>query len=867
MGRTLLERDDLLEELHSIVEEGRAGRGSVVLLAGEAGVGKSALATAVLESAQDRSSVAVGHCLPLATAVPLGPFHGIAASLGGALDARLQDGSSAFAIGRALLEELGEESTVVLVEDLHWADEATLDVVRVLSHGIDSTPSVLLVSYRDDGLARSGPLLRTLGELGGRPRRLKVEPLSQGAVTELAADSGVAAPELFRRTGGNPFYVTEVLAAPRERVPESVRDAVLARLARLEPEAVLLAEAVAIFPGAVEAWLLGAIAGPDLGRLEECLATGMLVAEANRVGFRHELARLVVAEATPVDRAVALHRAALDALDRSPRGVDPARMAHHAAAADEPAEIRRWAPRAAAAAAAAGSHREAVDHYVDALAVGQDLDPGARAELLERLGGERFLVNDHVRAESELGAALAICERQEEPRRVGTILCALANVVHESGRTADADALAARAIEVLEPLPHEEELAAAYATRALTRMLAGDLAGTLSWGERAIAMAERLGARQILARALTSVGSAMLEADRPGALETLERGLAVARAADLPGEAARALNNIVAGAVTARRYGLAESRMDEALRYCREQGLELWASLLMDDKATLALERGDWDAAAAGAVAVLGQPGCSPHVRLPALVVQASVGLRRGSGGGRVADLLDEALDLAETHRTWWSTTMVAALRCEAAWVGGEEGDVEEMTGLAMSLARAAENGWCLGELAVWRRRLGVEEPSPTDVSGPHRHLLAGDCRAAATGWEELGVPYQAALALADSDAEEERRESHRRLVAIGADAAAECLARRLRAQGVRGLARGPRPRTRDNPAGLTPRELEVAQLLEQGLRNAEVAERLVISPKTVDHHVSAILGKLEVRDRRAAVVELGRLGVLAEDG
>jgi DNA-binding CsgD family transcriptional regulator/tetratricopeptide (TPR) repeat protein len=863
-GAALLERGPILEELRQIVDRAGTGQGSLILLSGEAGVGKTSLSAALLDSLGSDRRTATGHCLPLSTAAPLGAMYGIAEALGPSVSDRLADGSSPFLVARAVLDELAGTPTVVLIEDLHFADEATLDVVRVLSRGVEATPSVVLATYRVDGL-RAGPLRPTLGELGGRPCRLRLEPISAEAVAELAGGSGIDPTELWRRTGGNPFFVTEVLASPRQRVPDSIRDAVLARLSRLGDRAGALAEAIAVIPGEAEMRLLETIAAAEIDELDDCLASGMVVAGRGGVGFRHELARLAVAEATPYDRSLTLHRAVLAALGDPSRGEpDPSRLSHHAAAAGDAAALRLWAPRAAAQAAASGSHREAVAHYREALEAGPEEE--ARAELLERLGGERFLTNEYDQAVRDLREALEIARRRDEPLRVGRVLCLLAGVAYLSGRTGEADGLAVEAVEILEPAGRGRELAAAYATRALMRMLVGDLRETRTWAGRAIEMAESLGDQETLAHALNSLGTAVLEAGEPGGREVLERALAMARAAELPGEAARALNNLVSGSITTREYALAERYMDEAVGHCADHGLELWQRPLLADRATLALERGRWDAAARSAEELLDDQGCPPLVRLAALVVRAAVGLRRGGAETEPTEILAEALGLAEAEGTWWAMSLVAPILCESAWLAGDGGDAEEVTRGAAELLRGSDDAWALGDLALWRRRLGVREPSPEGVADPYRLSLAGDWRGAADAWTEIGVPYQAALALTDADEEAPRLEAHRRLREIGAESAAEGLARRLRAEGIGGLARGPRPRTRGNPAGLTPRELEVARLLAEGSRNAQIADRLVISAKTVDHHVSSVLAKLGVHDRRAAAAELVRLGALTQD-
>ena len=185
----------------------------------------------------------------------------------------------------------------MVLEDLHWADEATLDAVTLLATRIASAPALVLASYRDDELERGSALRVLLGQLAPRPARLEVERLSPAAVAALAEPHGRDGAELYGRTGGNPFFVTEVLATGGEPLPDTVRDAVLARAARLSEPAQRLLDAVAIVPGHVELWLLQALAGDLLGCLDECLGSGMLAASGTTISFRHDLARLAIEEA------------------------------------------------------------------------------------------------------------------------------------------------------------------------------------------------------------------------------------------------------------------------------------------------------------------------------------------------------------------------------------------------------------------------------------------------------------------------------------------------------------------------------------------------------------------------------------------
>jgi DNA-binding CsgD family transcriptional regulator len=206
-----------------------------------------------------------------------------------------------------------------------------------------------------------------------------------------------------------------------------------------------------------------------------------------------------------------------------------------------------------------------------------------------------------------------------------------------------------------------------------------------------------------------------------------------------------------------------------------------------------------------------------------------------------------------------------AAARAEIAWLDGDPHGIAEATNDALALALERGDSWAAGELACWRWRAGFHDELPAAlVAKPYRLSIAGDWGAAAERWRTIGCPYEATLALADADDQAALRQALEELNRLGARPAAAIVARRLRERGIRSVPRGPRPITRQNPAGLTARELEVLALLAEGLRNAQIAERLVLSTKTVDHHVSAVLRKLDVSTRGEASAKATRLGLTA---
>jgi DNA-binding CsgD family transcriptional regulator len=204
----------------------------------------------------------------------------------------------------------------------------------------------------------------------------------------------------------------------------------------------------------------------------------------------------------------------------------------------------------------------------------------------------------------------------------------------------------------------------------------------------------------------------------------------------------------------------------------------------------------------------------------------------------------------------------VRIARAEAAWLAGDQARASAEVEAAIPFSEAHPEPWTVGELAHWASRVGVPWTPVGPVPDPFHQTLRGDATGAAAFWQSRGCAYEAADVLADSDEVADLRQAHDELTALGALPRARLVARRLRELGARDVRRGPRASTRANPAGLTARELDVARLLVQGLTNAQIAERLYLSAKTVDHHVSAVLSKLAVPHRRAVAAAAATLGL-----
>jgi DNA-binding CsgD family transcriptional regulator/tetratricopeptide (TPR) repeat protein len=861
----LLERASLLEELNGVLAATAAG-GRVVLLAGEAGIGKSALVRRFTERHSAHARFLLGACDPLLTPRALGPLHDIARQTGGRLAELLVAGGPREAVFASFLDQLAgpPRRQVVVVEDAHWADEATLDLLVFLGRRMQRTKALLIVTYRDDELGADHPLRAVVGRLPPEVvRRLRLEPLSEAAVAELARRAGRPATGLRALTGGNPLLVTEVLAAGDAGVPLTVRDLVLARLAGLPADAQEVVRLVAVVPTRTELWLLEQALGPPTPAVEAGVAAGLLVVGPEAVGFRHELLRQAVEGSLSALGRRELNRRVLEALvGTSERQVDLARLVHHAREAGDTGAVLRYAPEAARQAAAVAAHREAVEHYRAVLPHAGRLPTLVRAELLEGYSVECYLSGLSSEAVSARRAAVGLREAAGDRERVGEALRWLSRLHWWDGNRREAEAAAAHAIAVLETLPPGHQLAMAYSNQAQLDMLANRLEAAMGWAGRAIELARRLDDQETLTHALTNIGSARLFRGDLGGRDDLERGFEVAVAAGLEDHAARAVGNLATITAETRDYRHVRQDLDRGLAFVQAHELAGWVQHLLGHRARVRLDQGDWAGAEQDAHAALAEPVQGGARVVDALVPLGLLQARRGDPGA--AATLQEATERAfATVELQWIAP-VAAARAEYAWLHGDDRLVAEEAADIFELAVQAAHPWFAGELAFWLWLAGARPRTPSVMAEPHRLLLAGEWHAAADAWQALGWPYQQALALACGDQDEALLEALALLDGLGARQTAQRVRRQLRRRGTLRVPRGPTRATAANPAGLTSRQVEVLGLLTQGLSDAEIAARLSLSTKTVGHHVSDLLAKLGVGSRRQAAAAARRLGVVA---
>lgn len=856
----LVEREGELSALRGMLDAAIQGHGALVFIGGEAGIGKTSLVHEVMDMAAGRVAIRRGYADNIATADALGALSDAVPEIVESLGAS----ATRIRILRQMTAVLGAEPTLLVLEDVHWADEASLDLLRYVGRRIADLPLLVLATHRDDEVPARHPLSIVMGELAALPAvsRLQVRPLTVDGVRELVDESGadVDPQRLHARTAGNAFFVTELLTSSTDEttLPETVRDAVLARTAGMSTAARRVVDAAAVLRRTTSVPLLTAVAGSPSAAVDECVASGVLVTSSDGVAFRHDLARLSVEDAIPPGERAELHAAALRELTL----IDPSEhraLAHHAAACGNWPAVLVHAPAAASRAARLGAHRQAVEHYRMALRT-PSVAPEQRAHLFEQLSFECYLTELTEEALVARRQAMELFELIGDVESVGRAQRWLSRLSWFLGRNADAERYAERAISTLQGVGSGHELAMAYSNMSQLRALGHDCTAAVSWGERALAMAREIGDREVQMHALNNVGTAMrMVGQSVQGRQQLNRSLELALADDAHEHAARAYTNLGFSMYVSRELGSSEQVLRAGIVYCEERDLDSWTRYMSATLVAVLTEQGRYDDAIAIADPLLAHPQLAPISRIPAAVARSRIEVYRGSGLGEAFDTVEQT---ARTTGEGQRLIPVAAARAEAAWIEGRTDAIEAAVDIAWDVAVRHPEGWELGELAWWLDRAGIRRELPVAAAEPFTLMLSGRWQDAAAQWQSLGCPLWAALSLANDPSLDAGRTAADTALSLGATAVHAAIVRTRHAAGLP-VPRGPRATTRSNGAHLTARELDVLRLVSDGLSNAEVAERLFLSERTVAHHVSAVLRKLGETSRGRAVAAARRDGIV----
>jgi DNA-binding CsgD family transcriptional regulator/tetratricopeptide (TPR) repeat protein len=568
------------------------------------------------------------------------------------------------------------------------------------------------------------------------------------------------------------------------------------------------------------------------------------------------LTRRAIVDSVPVARAIELNRRVLAAL-AGREGADLSRIVHHAAGAGDLDAIARYGPEAASEAARAGAHREAAAHYRLVLQQRDRFPPDRWAALLEAYAVECYTIGAAHRAVAAQRDAVELRRAMADPRALGASLRWLSRMHWWAGDRTGAESAAEQASAVLAGAGDDRLRALAYSNRSQLHMLASRSDAAIELGERAAALAAAVGDAAILSHALTNIGLARWHLRDPAGESTLTEGLRVALAAGETEDALRAYVGMIWNLLDEVRLDEADRFLAEALALAERAEHLGFLSYLQVERARLCLARAAWDDAVTAAEAAAN--GQAPMM-CPALTVLGRVRARRGQAGAD--DLLERAWRLAVEIDEMQRIGPVAAARCEAAWLRGDHAAVRAIAEPVHADARRLGAGPIEAELGHWLAAAG-RPVEPPDADHPYALQAAGRWREAAAAWSAAGCPYEHAAALAASGDPDDLLAALAGLTALDAGPLAAIVRAKLRRLGVTRIPRGPYRAARDNPAGLTGRQVEVLRLLSEGLTNAEIAGRLVLSVRTVDGHVAAVFDKIGARTRREAAVRAVALGVL----
>lgn len=852
--RLLVEREGQLTSLQGVIS-GSAEEGHVVLVSGEAGHGKTSLLNAFVDGIDHRFTILSAACEPVGIPAPFAPLYDLLDQLPPDLVTDIRSGVGRPAIYAGVLDVLKNNRVVLVVEDVHWADEATLGLVRYLGHRIDPTGSVLIITYRSEEVHVNPPLRLVIADLGPAALRIDLPALSLGGVGAMTRGLDLDPAQVHAATLGNPFFVDEVVRHPELRVPPTVQNAVLANAARLSEEALELVYVVALSPDGIDLELLVSSGTDAEAYVDEALRRLLLAISGDRVACRHDLIRESLLQAMPPLLARNLHRHLLEDLEgRAADPVDTARLAYHALGSGHAAKTVEYSLRAAEDSRALGAHRQAAFHYSNSLTFAEAMDPQNLDRVLLEAAMEHSVINAF---ETAADLATRRIDLATDPVAAARARAWLSYFLSRLNELDGCGREALFAIDVLRSGAVTEELAVGLAVLAWRELAEGRYDEAIRYGDEAVMVAQATQFPEMEVHAAVTAGTARFFLRDPAGRSQMEGAVQLGLEQNLGEFAARAMNDLGLLSLWRGRPVDALKDFEQLVEYTQARELDAWYIAAIATRATLNVMHGRWDQADLDLEVVVGQRTCR-QTEIETLITAATLRAQRGDPGA--ADLVEEALRSVEGFDDHVATMTACALAMEAAWIGLIP--LEEAKVRYQAMLRSHDSG--RGVLGYWASRLGLEPPDG-GIPGPAGMEWDGRVAEAFQSWEERGYPIEAAVTkamLPDADLEEVIYGLSR----LGADGVIRGLRRELQRRGVTRIPRGQRKTTRQNPSGLTERQAEVLSLMVSGLSNAAIAEELFISEKTASHHVSAVLAKLNVPNRLQAVALVNSGGWSGEE-
>ncbi len=862
----LIERDGFLDLLQTQLNNTAAGEGHCLFISGEAGIGKTTLVKAFLKQQADSCLIYQGACDALFTPRPLAPLHDILWHVSKdrwPVSTILEERSALFA---NFFQELStkEKQLLIVFEDIHWADEATLDFIKFFARRISQLPCLFILTYRDDEIHSRHPLRNVLGQLPPDSfTKISITPLSKQAVEKMAMEKGYSGEDVYSISGGNPFYVNEILASYSPGVPDNIKDSILSVYDRQEEGTRHAWQICSVIPEGLEVNRFAKIRTSWDEAVDHCFAMNVIIVKNNKVVFKHELYRRTIEESLSPFKRIELNKKILELLLTSFEDEgEIERIVHYAKNANDKKLVVKYAPLAAKQAAAVGAHIEAAKLFLSAIEYYQENDKDTLIQFYESYAYQCYLTNQLKDAIIYAEKSLKLLKEKNEVQKICSCMRLLSWYWWFECNGTKAEFYATEAIDLLASQPSSPAKAMAFAHLGRLKMLSDQKEECLLWSEKAKLMAEELSNEEVLCYVLNSVGFILSKNlfTRKNGLDFLNQSKDIALKNNDEENIAYAWANLGVDVVVMKDFQVAKKILDEGIQFCEERDIGLGVKFLLTYKARLALETGNWKEAYSSANNYIKDENWPPVCKIGALVVVATIRMRCGAND--VLPILTEAKEKAFKNREPQRILPVMSAMLEYEWITGKEIIKESDLDLVVELVKQRGNIYDNSAFAYWlvkARNQKVALPEHYEAYLLNNHMQV---HKAAELWKTLGCPYEQALALFEGT-DDDKRVALSIFQQLGADAVYEKTKMNMRAAGIKKIPRGLRESTKTNPAQLTNRELDILQLLQHAVQNKEIASTLYISPKTVDHHISNILFKLDVHSRSKAVTEAVRLGIL----
>jgi DNA-binding CsgD family transcriptional regulator len=862
----LVERAEFLDKLQLQFQNiSAAGEGHCMFISGEAGIGKTSLIKKFCSDLKKRCNIYQGTCDALFIPRPMAPLYDILLQLGNIVPENNIDNASRSDFFIKLFHELSnqKETCIVIFEDIHWADEATLDFIKFLARRITQLSCLFILTYRDNEIGEEHHLRNILGQLNPDSfTRMQLLPLSKEAVDKMAEEKGRNADNVYSISGGNPFYVNEILASYSPGVPDNIKDAVLSVYNRQEKGTKNAWELFSIIPEGLEINRFAKIKSSWDEPLDHCFALKIIVIKGDKIHFKHELYRRTIEGSLSPLKRVELNKKLLDLLLNSfEKEGEIERIIQYAKNSNQNNLVVKYAPLAARQAACLRSHVEASKLFFTAIEYADRSDADQLVKLYEAYAYECYLTNQVKEAIIYQVKALEIWQRKQKIEQAGNNMRLLSRLWWVEANRNEAEKYGKQAIEILQTQPVSKAKAMAFANMSALKMYADEIDECIELGTLAIEMAKEINDAEIVCYALNNIGFAKWKAEplKKEGIELLMDSLDIALKNSFHEHAARAYTILIIGYLRFKEYDLAMQFLHDGLRYSEERDLDSWTKFLLSVKCGLMLETGNWNEAGSISQKLLCREETAV-IRIGAMTTAAIIKMRRSEAAS--LDMMQQIKSIAFETREHHRIVPAMIICLEYEWLTGNQIITEKELEATLVLVRNVKNKILNSEFAYWLCKVRTQIAGIEELYEPYQFLKEGKITEAAEFWEKIGCPFEKALALSEGN-ETDKKNALSIFQQLGAVAVYEKLKNEMWAAGIRKIPRGIRESTRTNPAQLTNRELDVLQLLQKAAQNKEIAGKLFISSKTVDHHISNILFKLDVSSRAKAVTEAARLGIL----